>query len=85
MGLIVTILVGLIVGAIARFLLPGDQKMGWILTILLGIGGSLAAGFIGQALGWYQAGQGAGWIASVIGAIILLFVVQKLRGSTPTQ
>jgi len=85
MGLIGTILVGLIVGAIARFLLPGDQKMGWILTILLGIGGSLAAGFIGQALGWYQAGQGAGWIASVIGAIALLFVVQKLRGSTPTQ
>ena len=85
MGLIGTILVGLIVGAIARFLLPGDQKMGWILTILLGIGGSLAAGFIGQALGWYQAGQGAGWIASVIGAFVLLFVVQKLRGSTPTQ
>ena len=85
MGLIGTIFVGLIVGDIARFLLPGDQKMGWILTILLGIGGSLAAGFIGQALGWYQAGQGAGWIASVIGAIVLLFVVQKLRGSTPTQ
>ena len=85
MGLIGTIFVGLIVGAIARFLLPGDQKMGWILTILLGIGGSLAAGFIGQALGWYQAGQGAGWIASVIGAFVLLFVVQKLRGSTPTQ
>ena len=85
MGLIGTIVVGLIVGAIARFLMPGDQKMGWILTILLGIGGSLAAGFIGQALGWYRAGEGAGWIASVVGALVLLFVVQKVRGSTPTQ
>ena len=85
MGLIGTILVGLIVGAIARFIMPGDQKMGWILTILLGIGGSMAAGFVGQALGWYRAGEGAGWIASVVGALILLFVVQKVRGTTPTQ
>ncbi|MBK6865230.1 MAG: GlsB/YeaQ/YmgE family stress response membrane protein [Ideonella sp.] len=79
MGIIGTVVVGLIVGAIARFLLPGEQKMGWIMTCLLGIGGSLAAGFVGQALGWYQAGQGAGWIASVLGAIVLLVVVQKLR------
>jgi uncharacterized membrane protein YeaQ/YmgE (transglycosylase-associated protein family) len=79
MGIIGTIVVGLIVGAIARFLLPGEQKMGWIMTCLLGVGGSLAAGFAGQALGWYQAGQGAGWIASVLGAIVLLIVVQKLR------
>ena len=85
MGLIGTIIVGLVVGAIARFVLPGEQKMGWILTILLGIGGSLLAGFIGQALGWYTAGQGAGWIASVVGAIVLLFVVSKVRGgSTPS-
>ena len=79
MGLIGTIFVGLIVGALARWLMPGEQKMGWILTILLGIGGSMLAGFIGQALGWYQAGQGAGWIASVLGALLLLFVVGKLR------
>jgi len=59
--------------------LPGEQKIGWILTILLGVGGSMLAGFIGQALGWYQAGQGAGWIASVLGAVLLLFVVGKLR------
>jgi uncharacterized membrane protein YeaQ/YmgE (transglycosylase-associated protein family) len=82
MGFIGTIIVGLIVGAIARFVLPGEQKMGWILTGLLGIGGSLAAGFVGQALGWYQAGQGAGWIASVLGAVVLLFVVSKVRGSS---
>ena len=82
MGLIGTIVVGLIVGALGRFVLPGEQKMGWILTCLLGIGGSVLAGFIGQALGWYQAGQGAGWIASVLGAALLLFIVQKLRGNT---
>ena len=75
-------IVGLIVGAIARFLLPGEQKMGWILTSLLGIAGSLIAGFIGQAAGWYAPGQGAGWIASVVGAVVLLFIVQKLRGGS---
>ncbi len=80
MGIIGTILVGFVVGVLARWLMPGDQKMGWILTILLGIGGSLLAGFVGQGLGWYQAGQGAGWIASVLGAIVLLFVVGKLQG-----
>jgi uncharacterized membrane protein YeaQ/YmgE (transglycosylase-associated protein family) len=82
MGFLGTIIVGLIVGAIARFIMPGEQKMGWIMTILLGIGGSFAAGFVGQALGWYQAGQGAGWIASVVGALVLLFVVNKFRGSS---
>ena len=82
MGLIGTLIVGLIVGAIARFLMPGEQKMGWILTILLGIGGSMLAGFVGQALGWYHAGQGAGWIASVLGAVVLLVVVGKLRGGS---
>ena len=82
MGFIGTIIVGLIVGALARFVLPGEQKMGWILTILLGIAGSLIAGFVGQAMGWYQAGQGAGWIASVIGAVVLLFVVSKVRGGS---
>lgn len=80
MGIIGTIVVGLIVGALARFVLPGEQKMGWILTCLLGIGGSLLAGYVGQALGWYHAGQGAGWIASVVGAVVLLVVVQKIRG-----
>ena len=79
MGIIGTIIVGAIVGALARWLMPGEQKMGWILTILLGIGGSMLAGFVGQAIGWYQAGQGAGWIASIVGAVVLLWVVQKLR------
>jgi uncharacterized membrane protein YeaQ/YmgE (transglycosylase-associated protein family) len=77
-----TIIVGLIVGALARFVMPGEQKMGWILTGLLGVGGSLLAGFVGQALGWYKVGQTAGWIASVVGALVLLFVVQKVRGGS---
>ena len=84
MGIISTIIVGLIVGALARLLLPGKQKMGWILTCLLGIAGSMIAGFVGQAMGWYAVGQPAGWIASVIGAIVLLFLVSKLRGSSAT-
>jgi uncharacterized membrane protein YeaQ/YmgE (transglycosylase-associated protein family) len=80
MGIIGTIVVGLIVGAIARFVLPGEQRMGLILTCLLGIAGSLIAGYAGQSMGWYALGQPAGWIASVFGAVILLFVIGKLRG-----
>ena len=78
-GIIGTIVLGLIVGAIARFLLPGEQKMGWILTCVLGIAGSFLAGFVGQALGWYQVGQTAGWIASVVGAVVLVAVVGKVQ------
>ncbi len=82
MSIIGTLVVGLIVGAIARFLLPGEQKMGWILTCVLGVAGSFIAGFVGQALGWYHVGQTAGWIASVVGAVVLLFVVSKFQGSS---
>ncbi|KAF1046951.1 GlsB/YeaQ/YmgE family stress response membrane protein [Xylophilus sp.] len=74
-----TIIVGFIVGLIARAIKPGDDKLGWIWTILLGIAGSLLAGYVGQAAGWYAAGQPAGWIASVVGAIVLLFIVQVVR------
>jgi uncharacterized membrane protein YeaQ/YmgE (transglycosylase-associated protein family) len=80
MSIIGTILLGLIVGALARGLLPGDQKMGWILTCVLGIAGSAIANYAGQALGWYQPGEVAGWFASVLGAVVLLFVVGMLRG-----
>jgi uncharacterized membrane protein YeaQ/YmgE (transglycosylase-associated protein family) len=79
MGIVSTIVVGLIVGAIARFVLPGEQKMGWILTCLLGIAGAAVAGFVGQGLGWYEVGQPAGWIASILGAVVLLVVVGMLR------
>ena len=84
MGIITTIIVGLIVGALARFVLPGRQPMGLILTTLLGIAGSLLAGYLGQAMGWYTVGQPAGWIASVLGAVLLLFIVGKLRGGART-
>ncbi|MBX3643082.1 MAG: GlsB/YeaQ/YmgE family stress response membrane protein [Rubrivivax sp.] len=79
MGILGTILVGLIVGALARFVMPGEQKMGWILTILLGIAGSVVAGVIGRALGWYAPDQPVGWIASVLGAVLVLFIVGKMR------
>jgi uncharacterized membrane protein YeaQ/YmgE (transglycosylase-associated protein family) len=85
MGFIGTVVIGLIVGALARLIMPGEQKMGWILTCVLGIAGAFLAGFVGQALGWYRADQPAGFIASVVGALVLLFVVGKLRGRTPTQ
>lgn len=79
MGFISTLFVGLIVGVIARFIKPGEDKMGWIMTILLGVLGSLAAGYVGRALGWYQPGQPAGWIASIVGAIVLLFLYDLVR------
>ena len=80
-------IVGFVVGLIARAILPGTQKLGLILTAVLGIAGSFIAGFIGQALGWYEAGEGAGFIGSIIGAIVLLFIWSKVQGSrsdTPT-
>jgi uncharacterized membrane protein YeaQ/YmgE (transglycosylase-associated protein family) len=73
---------GLVIGAIARFVLPGEQKMGWILTAVLGVAGSLGAGFVGQAVGWYAPGQPAGWIASVVGAVVLLLIGSRLRKSS---
>ncbi|HTN29692.1 MAG TPA: GlsB/YeaQ/YmgE family stress response membrane protein [Pseudomonas sp.] len=74
MGIIGTIIIGLIVGLIARFLKPGSDSMGWILTILLGIGGALLATYGGQAVGIYDAGEPAGFIGAVIGAVILLVI-----------
>ena len=79
MGIIGTIFIGLIVGLIARFIKPGDDSMGWIMTILVGVGGSLAATYGGQALGIYQAGQAAGFIGAVVGAVILLVVLSFLK------
>ena len=73
-------IVGFVVGLVARAIMPGAQSLGIILTALLGIAGSFLFGFIGQALGWYQAGEGAGFIGSVIGALVVLFVVGKLKG-----
>ena len=79
MGIVWTILVGLVVGVIAKLLHPGKENMGFIATVLLGIGGSFVAGMVGQALGWYRAGEGAGFVVSVVVAIILLVVYGRLR------
>jgi len=73
MSIVWTILVGFVVGLIARAVMPGEQKLGLILTTVLGVVGSLVAGYLGQAIGWYQAGQGAGFIGSIVGALVLLF------------
>lgn len=78
MELISTAIIGLLVGLVARFIKPGDDSMGWIKTILFGIGGSLLATYGGQALGLYRAGQGAGFIGSVVGAVILLVLASRL-------
>ena len=82
MGYVWMAVIGFIVGLIARAILPGTQSLGIILTAVLGIAGSFAAGFAGQALGWYTQGQPAGFLASIVGAIVLLFIVSKLKGAS---
>lgn len=75
-------LIGLVAGALAKLIMPGKDPGGIIITMLLGIAGSLVAGFLGRALGWYATGQGAGLIMSVIGAILLLAIYRLVkRGS----
>jgi uncharacterized membrane protein YeaQ/YmgE (transglycosylase-associated protein family) len=69
-----TILIGLVVGFIARAVKPGDDKLGWIMTAVLGVAGSFLASYAGTAMGWYKQGEAAGWIASVVGAVILLVI-----------
>ena len=74
MSLLGTLFIGLIVGFIARAIKPGDDKLGWTMTALLGIGGSFLASYAGSAMGWYPPGAPAGWIASIIGAVVLLVI-----------
>jgi uncharacterized membrane protein YeaQ/YmgE (transglycosylase-associated protein family) len=70
-----TIVIGFLAGVVAKFLMPGkNEPSGFIMTAILGIVGAFVASFIGQAIGWYGPGQGAGFIASVIGAVVLLAV-----------
>jgi uncharacterized membrane protein YeaQ/YmgE (transglycosylase-associated protein family) len=80
MSIIGTIVIGFIVGLIARAIKPGNDRMGLIMTTLLGIAGAFIARYIGQAMGWYTEGQAAGWIASVIGAVILLVIYGMVAG-----
>ena len=79
MSIIGIIFIGLIVGLIARFIKPGNDSMGWIMTILLGVGGSVAATYGGQALGIYKVGESAGFIGAVIGAVVLLVIYGAVK------
>ena len=79
MGIIWTIILGLVIGVIAKLIHPGRENMGFLMTVGLGIAGSFVAGVAGQFLGWYHAGEGAGFIASVIAAILLLVIYGKIR------
>ena len=82
MSLLGTLFIGLIVGFIARALKPGEDRMGWIMTALLGIAGSFVATYAGAAMGLYRQGDGAGFIASVIGAVVLLFLYSLIKGKS---
>ncbi|MFT4241126.1 MAG: GlsB/YeaQ/YmgE family stress response membrane protein [Acidovorax sp.] len=79
LSLIGTIIVGFVVGLIARAVKPGDDQLGWIMTTVLGIAGSLLASYVGVAMGWYAQGAPAGWIASVVGAIVLLVIYGLIK------
>jgi uncharacterized membrane protein YeaQ/YmgE (transglycosylase-associated protein family) len=80
MEILYAIVIGLVIGIVAKFLMPGKDPGGFIITTLLGIAGSIVAKYIGQALGWYGAGEAAGFIASVVGAIILLVLYRMVVG-----
>lgn len=75
-----TLIIGLVIGAIAKLLMPGRDPGGCIITMLLGIAGAFIAGYLGRVLGWYQPGQPAGFIASVIGAMLLLLIYRMIAG-----
>ena len=74
-------IIGLIIGALAKLIMPGKDPGGIIVTMLLGIAGSLLAGWLGRAVGWYREGQSAGFIMSVVGAIVLLIIYRLFRRS----
>jgi uncharacterized membrane protein YeaQ/YmgE (transglycosylase-associated protein family) len=83
MSLLWTFIIGLVVGLIAKLLMPGRDPGGFIITALLGIAGAYVAYFIGRGVGWYGEGEPAGFIASVIGAIILLAIYRMVMGRAP--
>ncbi len=82
MQILWTIIIGFIVGVIAKFIMPGDktEPTGFIVTAILGIVGAFVATYLGQAVGWYKAGESAGFIGGVVGAVILLFVYGLIMG-----
>lgn len=78
MGILSWILFGLVIGVIAKLLMPGRDPGGFIITILLGIAGALVGGFVGRALGFYGPDEGAGWLMSILGAIVLLAIYRMM-------
>ena len=81
MGIIWTIIIGFLAGVVAKFIMPGrNEPSGFILTTILGIVGAVVATYVGQAIGWYRAGEGAGFIGAVVGAIIVLAVWGMIAG-----
>lgn len=84
MSILGTLFIGLIVGFIARAVKPGDDKLGWIMTAILGVAGSFLANYAGSAMKLYQPGEAAGWIASVVGAVVLLFIYGLVKKSSGT-
>ena len=87
MGIIWTIIIGFIAGVVAKLIMPGENEpSGFILTAILGIVGAFVATFLGQALGWYHAGEGAGLIGAIVGAVIVLLIWGAvMRGRTPSR
>lgn len=82
MGIIWTIIIGFIAGLVAKFLTPGRDPGGFIITTLLGIVGAVVATYLGQAVGWYRAGEGAGFIGAVVGAVIVLLIYRFVARRT---
>ena len=79
MHILWTILIGLVAGVVAKLIMPGKDPGGFIITILLGIAGALIATYLGHLIGWYQAGQSAGFIGAIIGAILILFIYRLIK------
>lgn len=84
MSLLWTALIGLIAGALAKAIMPGRDPGGIIITMLLGVAGAMLGTFLGRAVGWYQPGEGAGLIAAIVGAVLLLFLYRAMRGRGAT-
>jgi uncharacterized membrane protein YeaQ/YmgE (transglycosylase-associated protein family) len=81
MGIIWTVIIGFLAGVIAKFIMPGpNEPQGFILTTILGIIGAFVATYLGQALGWYRPGEGAGFIGAIVGAIVVLFIWGLIAG-----
>ncbi|MXP64921.1 GlsB/YeaQ/YmgE family stress response membrane protein [Roseomonas sp. M0104] len=80
MSIIWTIIIGFVAGIIAKFLMPGRDPGGFIITTLLGIVGAVVATYLGQAVGWYRADEGAGFIGAIVGAVIVLAIYRMVRG-----